>query len=105
MTRGSHRFLKKMQDEKLSSSAIAAFGHSFMEYVSGSAGCIAESSIKPADTLPNFVGDIKGKVTQKPELLSQTVVLKLNGGLGKCLIFGWVIPCHKAIRNKVHFNS
>jgi UTP--glucose-1-phosphate uridylyltransferase len=76
-------FLEKMRGEKLSESAIAAFGHSFMEYVTGSAGCIPEKSIKPADSLPNFIGDIKGKVTQKPELLSQTVVLKLNGGLGK----------------------
>jgi UTP--glucose-1-phosphate uridylyltransferase len=76
-------FLAKMRAEKLSDSAIAAFGHSFMELASGSAGSIPESSIKGVDSLPNLVGDIKGKVTQNPALLASTVVLKLNGGLGK----------------------
>ena len=57
-----------------------------MELATGSAGTIAESSIEGVSSLPSLVADIRGKVTQKPALLSSTVVLKLNGGLGKLII-------------------
>ena len=76
-------YMAKMKAEGLSESAISAFEHSFMELVTGSAGTIAESSIEGVSSLPDLVGDIRGKVTQNPALLSSTVVLKLNGGLGK----------------------
>jgi UDP-N-acetylglucosamine pyrophosphorylase len=71
-----------MRAEGLSESAIAAFHYSYSELVSGSAGTIAESSLASVTSLPNLDGDIKGVVTPDPSLLSQTVVLKLNGGLG-----------------------
>lgn len=75
-------YLAKMRAEKLSESAIAAFGHSFMELISGSTGMIAEDSIKGVASLPSLEADIAGKVTRDTSLLVQTVVLKLNGGLG-----------------------
>jgi len=75
-------YLAKMRAEKLSESAIAAFGYSFMELVGGSSGMISESSIVPASSIPYLSSDISGKVTQDVSLLPQTVVLKLNGGLG-----------------------
>ena len=75
-------FKTKMEAEGLSTSAIAAFGHSFMELMSGNSGMIEEASITPASALPNLIGDIAGKVTPNSELLKETVVLKLNGGLG-----------------------
>ena len=76
-------YMAKMKAECLSESAISAFEHSFMELVTGSAGTIAESSIEGVASLPDLVGDIRGKITQNPALLSSTVVLKLNGGLGE----------------------
>jgi phosphoglucomutase len=46
---------------------------------------ISEDSISPATDLPYLEGkpdSIRTSVTAKPELLQETVVLKLNGGLG-----------------------
>jgi phosphoglucomutase len=71
-----------MKAEGLSDSAIAAFGHSYMELLSGSGGMIGEDSIKPAASIPDLEKDIKGIVSPDTALLSETVVLKLNGGLG-----------------------
>ena len=87
-------FKAKMEAEGLSESAIRAFEHSFMELVTGSAGSIPESSIEGVASLPDLVGDIRGTVTQNPALLSSTVVLKLNGGLGKSFDPNvLVLPC------------
>lgn len=71
-----------MRAEKLSDAAIAAFKHSYTELVSGSSGMIKESDISAVQQLPDLEGDIRGNVTFDPSLLQQTVVLKLNGGLG-----------------------
>lgn len=43
---------------------------------------IRESDIIAVEALPNLERDIKGKIPVDPSLLQQTVVLKLNGGLG-----------------------
>ena len=71
-----------MKAEGLSDAAIAAFGYSYAELVSGSSGTMAESSILPATSLPDMEKDITGVVKQDVSLLQKTVVLKLNGGLG-----------------------
>jgi len=71
-----------MKSEGLSDAAIAAFAHSYMELVSGASGMIEESAILGVQSLPDLEKDIKGKYNVDPTLLSQTVVLKLNGGLG-----------------------
>lgn len=75
-------FLAKMKAENLSDAAIAAFCHSYLELVGGASGMIKESDISAVQTLPHLDSDIRGKVTSDPSLLQQTVVLKLNGGLG-----------------------
>ena len=75
-------FLEKMTSESLSPSAIAAFRHSFLDLLSGSSGMIRESEMTPVSTLPYMDIDITGKVQQDTSLLKETVVLKLNGGLG-----------------------
>lgn len=71
-----------MKAEGLSDAAIAAFQYSYKDLCSGATGMIAESSIVPPASLPNLEGDIAGKVKQDTSLLTQTVVVKLNGGLG-----------------------
>ena len=75
-------FRQKMEKEGLSKSAISAFEHSFKELVSGAAGNISEDSIQPVSVLPYLKSDISGKVSPNVALLNETVVLKLNGGLG-----------------------
>ncbi len=71
-----------MRKEKLSDAAIASFKNSYLALVSGASGIIAESDITPAAGLPNLDKDLKPKIKVNPELLKETVVLKLNGGLG-----------------------
>jgi UDP-N-acetylglucosamine pyrophosphorylase len=72
-------FAEKMRAENLSESSIAAFKHSFTEYVDGSAGSISEATISPVKSLPSY--ESLG-VNVDSKLLEQSVVLKLNGGLG-----------------------
>ncbi len=43
---------------------------------------IRESDISAAQSIPDLEKDIQGKTAQDASLLQQTVVLKLNGGLG-----------------------
>ena len=74
-------FQAKMKAEGLSTSAISAFKHSFDALVGGTGGMISESSIKPAPQLLTLE-EISTEVKQDTSLLTQTVVLKLNGGLG-----------------------
>ena len=68
-----------MEEEKIASSAISAFESTFDSLVSGNTGLIPESTISPAPDLvesESFTGEANTSV------LSETVVLKLNGGLG-----------------------
>lgn len=71
-----------MKAEGLAESVIAAFRHSYGELVSGASGNIAESSIDAPSSLPDLDTNIKGSVAPDASLLQQSVVLKLNGGLG-----------------------
>eukprot|EP00613_Pedinella_sp_CCMP2098_P014814 CAMPEP_0171761938 /NCGR_PEP_ID=MMETSP0991-20121206/48366_1 /TAXON_ID=483369 /ORGANISM="non described non described, Strain CCMP2098" /LENGTH=1066 /DNA_ID=CAMNT_0012365321 /DNA_START=37 /DNA_END=3233 /DNA_ORIENTATION=+ len=71
----------KMRADGLPEAAILAFKHSYMQWASGATGMIAEADITPASDVP-ALSDLRTTITQNPELLSQTVVLKLNGGLG-----------------------
>lgn len=71
-----------MQSEGLSAAAISAFRHSYAELLSGSSGMIRESDICAVISLPDLDKDIRTGGVANPNLLQQTVVLKLNGGLG-----------------------
>ena len=72
-------FEAKMQSQGLSSAAIAAFAANYKQLVGGAATTIAEADIMPVDRLPHF--DTLQEAEQ-PHLLSQCVMVKLNGGLG-----------------------
>lgn len=65
--------------ESESAAAIQAFQHNLKVLLSGASTMVPESALDPVESLPDFE---KLEITPKPELLKQTVVLKLNGGLG-----------------------
>lgn len=69
----------KMEKEGCPPSAISAFESTFNSLVSGDTGMIPEDTISPVPDL-----DRSDKLTTEPntKLLAETVVLKLNGGLG-----------------------
>lgn len=68
-----------MEAEGINPSAISAFESTFKSLVSGDTGMIPESTISPIPELAN-AKDFKDDVDTS--LLSKTVMLKLNGGLG-----------------------
>lgn len=74
-------FETKMRAAGLSDACIAAFRHNYAALVGGQTGQIPESSIQPVASLPRFA-DVDGAAAPAAALLAQTVVLKLNGGLG-----------------------
>jgi UDP-N-acetylglucosamine pyrophosphorylase len=74
-------FQSKMKQAGLSDAAIEAFKHNYETLVAGDTGMIPESSIQPVTELPRLE-DISGQTTANPAYLAQTVVIKLNGGLG-----------------------
>ena len=57
---------------------MAAFRYNFSVLTSGKDLMIPESTIKPVDSLPEYAS----LTAEDPELLKQTVMVKLNGGLG-----------------------
>eukprot|EP00551_Chaetoceros_affinis_P004053 CAMPEP_0203680790 /NCGR_PEP_ID=MMETSP0090-20130426/40614_1 /ASSEMBLY_ACC=CAM_ASM_001088 /TAXON_ID=426623 /ORGANISM="Chaetoceros affinis, Strain CCMP159" /LENGTH=1059 /DNA_ID=CAMNT_0050549027 /DNA_START=51 /DNA_END=3230 /DNA_ORIENTATION=+ len=69
----------KMEAEGIAPSAISAFESTFNSLVSGNTGIIPESTISPA---PDLVKTDSIEIEPNTELLKETVVLKLNGGLG-----------------------
>jgi len=69
----------KMEAEGIAVSAISAFESTFNSLVSGNTGMIPESTISP---VPDLVSAESINVEPNTELLKETVVLKLNGGLG-----------------------
>jgi phosphoglucomutase len=69
----------KMEAEGIATSAISAFESTFASLVSGNTGMIPESTISPS---PDLVEADSIDVELNAELLKETVVLKLNGGLG-----------------------
>ena len=68
-----------MEKEGIAQSAISAFESTFNSLVSGNTGIIPESTISPVPELVHT-----DSITTEPStaLLAETVVLKLNGGLG-----------------------
>lgn len=78
-------FDTKMTEAGLSDSAKKAFKNSYESLVSGSSGKIGEGDISPAESIPYLEGKedaLRSKIKANHELLKETVVLKLNGGLG-----------------------
>lgn len=75
-------FEAKMKAENLGPAAIAAFKHAYTELRSGNTGCIPEDTLNAVKSIADYSTDISGVVSVDPSLLKETVVLKLNGGLG-----------------------
>ncbi len=74
-------FETKMVAAGMGDAAIRAFRRNYEALVRNETGMIPESEIMPAEGLPSFE-KIAGKGEVNLELLSQSVVIKLNGGLG-----------------------
>eukprot|EP00667_Euglena_gracilis_P012581 EG_transcript_12921 len=72
-------FRKKMSDAGLSEAFANAFISVYNDLVEGKTGMMPEDTIEPVDSLPTLA-DLSEEVDKT--LLAQTVVLKLNGGLG-----------------------
>jgi UDP-N-acetylglucosamine pyrophosphorylase len=70
----------KMKSAGLSSPAIRAFLYQYEKLAGNETGSIAEASIAPVKNLPSIEG--KPFPDDSALLTTETVVLKLNGGLG-----------------------
>jgi len=71
-------FEAKMKAEGLSDAAIEAFKYNFGKLTSGESLFLPESSIGAVTELPSY----ESLTAEDPMLLTSTVMLKLNGGLG-----------------------
>jgi len=72
-------YQSKMEKEGLNAAAIAAFKYNLSVLTSGADVMIPDSTLNPVGDLPRYESLT---IEPEPELLKQTVVLKLNGGLG-----------------------
>jgi len=72
-------FQAKMERAGLNEAARSAFMRNYDQLVAGAKTTIAEDEIEPAQNIPSL-RDLN--VRPQPKLLSQAVVVKLNGGLG-----------------------
>ncbi|MGK0185462.1 MAG: UDP-N-acetylglucosamine pyrophosphorylase [Verrucomicrobiales bacterium] len=70
----------KMRAVDLSDAAIASFRENYAALCRNETGLISEALIEPADSLP--LADTLEASPNAQSLLSETVVIKLNGGLG-----------------------
>lgn len=75
------QFVEKMRAAGLSAPAIAEFEHNYRNLLTGDSGFIGEREIQPIESLPAFE-ELPHPGEAAAKLLEQTVVLKLNGGLG-----------------------
>src|SRR5882724_2286740 len=74
-------FAAKMRQANLSEAAIRAFRYSYEALRAGQTGLIPENLIQPVEDLPRF-DKLPQQKSARDSLLSQTIVIKLNGGLG-----------------------
>ncbi len=75
-------FREKMLSAGLSDAAIRAFRSSYAALLAGETGMIHEDSIEPAKNLPSSDDLTAPSEARTAALLRQTVIIKLNGGLG-----------------------
>lgn len=75
-------FREKMEHAGVSEAAILSFERNYDILVAGSSTDITEASIDPVAHLPELAEISEDGEVFSPELLAQTVVIKLNGGLG-----------------------
>ena len=78
-TDGLSASIEKMRREGLGEAAVASFEHYYARLRDGDAGVLPEDELQPVEEIPSFA-DLAD--AGAGEALDQTVVLKLNGGLG-----------------------
>ena len=71
----------KMRAAEVSDAAIEVFAHYYAQLESGATGLIPEESIAPLVDLPHL-SEISNDDAAAHDAMAQTVVIKLNGGLG-----------------------
>ena len=72
---------QKMADAGVHRTAIDVFGHYYRELEGGATGLIREDDIRPM-TDPPMLEDLDIDPAQAASALGETVLIKLNGGLG-----------------------
>ncbi|MFC4991419.1 UTP--glucose-1-phosphate uridylyltransferase [Rubritalea tangerina] len=75
-------FKDKMEQAGVSEAAIKSFERNYAILCEGSSTDISEDSIEPVEKLPELAEISRDGEEFDPVLLAQTVVIKLNGGLG-----------------------
>ena len=75
-------FQQKMQAASISQAAIKAFERNYEALVSNENTLISEQEISPVSDIPSWSKLEKKYATPDASLLDQTVIIKLNGGLG-----------------------
>ncbi len=78
----SDQIIKKMAKEKLPDIAIKTFVHYYRQLLEGQTGLIPENDIRPVDSLPDAESFGPELAAAGEAVLSKTVLIKLNGGLG-----------------------
>lgn len=73
-------FAAKMRAAGLSDACLRAFEYNYRALVAGATGYVPEAELEPVSALPRHEDLPESEV--RTDLLRQTVVLKLNGGLG-----------------------
>ena len=71
-----------MEQASVSEAAIKSFERNFNSLVNQETGMISEDTIDPVAELPELADISSSDTTFDADLLAQTVVIKLNGGLG-----------------------
>ncbi len=74
-------FSSKMSEAALPDAAVAAFRLHLERYLEGETGILDRERIEPVDDLPD-AESLRAPARIKNNLLSRSVVIKLNGGLG-----------------------
>lgn len=75
-------FRQKMEAADVSEAAIRAFEQNYQALLRDESGMISEASIAPCEDVPELDEVSSSDAGFDPDLLAQTVVIKLNGGLG-----------------------
>jgi UTP--glucose-1-phosphate uridylyltransferase len=75
-------FVERMRAEDLPDVAIQTFRHYYLQLREGQTGMIPESGLQPIGTLPDAETFADSLADAGRAALPQTVLLKLNGGLG-----------------------
>ncbi len=75
-------FLARMKDEGMPDLAIHSFAHYYELLVHGETGLMGEDEIEEVDTLPDYEKLESSYEALGRDVLSETALLKLNGGLG-----------------------